>query len=284
MTHLDTLCVELTARCPLQCTHCSVGAGPERREFLALATFADCLAQSPGLAEIFLSGGEPFEHPNFLEFVSLSKRSARSVVVYSSGTRIERGQLAPLPWEQIAAAAGAGVERIDVSLYGSSAIHHDAVTQTHGSFEHTVETLRRLRLAGVPFGIHYVPVADRGAGMLSVTNLARVLGASRFHVLSVAPQGRARRLPNLLPQPSFYDDVRELWSGVSGLRVVLSSRMRREAGITEGTARDSMRAAMLDSAGFLYPDEGRRQAEFRSSRSLASGAPLAELLSELTAN
>lgn len=279
MADLDTLCVEITSRCPLRCLHCSVAAGPERREFLSVSALKDFLSELPRLTEIYLSGGEPFEHPDLLKFVSLGKAEAATVVIYSSGTRRDGGVTLPISTDDLAATACAGVDRIDVSLYGASARDHDEVTQTSGSFVATLTTLRRLRLLGIPFGIHYVPVADGGSNFLPVLNMARTLGASRFHVLAVASQGRGRTL-RASPQPRFYEEVRQLWNDDSNLTFVVSSKTRREAGILDLSHRDSFRVAMLDSSGFLYPNEASRQIEFRSRRALGS-ASVAELLHEL---
>jgi hypothetical protein len=138
-----------------------------------------------------------------------------------------------------------------------------------------------MKLLGVPFGVHYVPLADRGANVLSVFGLARSLGAARFHVLALTSQGRGRALHLPAIDDSFQASVRALWTDPSAaLKVVLSSRTRLGAGIAERTARDSWRSAMLDSNGFFYPGEGRRST--RSSRSLVQGVGVAELLSELT--
>jgi MoaA/NifB/PqqE/SkfB family radical SAM enzyme len=280
MTHLDTLCVELTSRCPLHCTHCSVAAGPDRSDFLSLNEFATRIVELPRLSEIYLSGGEPFEHPEFLRFVSLAKKAANRVVVYSSGTSLNESVLAPISTEQLAAAVCAGVDRIDISLYAPSATAHDSVTQTPGSFEATLTTLHRLRMLGVPFGIHYVPLADGGANIFSVFSLARAMGASRFHVLALVTQGRARSMSAQKPEAAFYEDVRELWTGDTSLRLVLSSRTRHEAGITEPTERDGLHVGMLDAAGHMYPSEGKRLPDFRSRHSIAT-TPIAELLTEL---
>jgi len=251
---------------------------------LGLTAFTDFVTQVGPLSEIYLSGGEPFEHPDLLNFISVARRSASRVVAYSSGTCSHNEALVPLSCEQIAAAACAGLGRIDVSLYGTSAEQHDRITQTRGSFVVTLETMRRLRMLGVAFGVHYVPLAERGDGVLSVLGLAHALGASRFHVLALSLQGRARSIVESSPSDDFYDNIRQLWSsGPSGLKIVLSSRTRRDAGITERTQRDASRAAMLDSSGFLYPGEGQRHPSSRSRRSLTSGARVDEILSELGA-
>ena len=77
MTILDTLCIELTARCPLRCVHCSANAAPERNDFLPYKALASTLPDLGSLSETYLSGGEPFEHPNLLRIIQTARRISR---------------------------------------------------------------------------------------------------------------------------------------------------------------------------------------------------------------
>ncbi len=282
MNELDTLCVEITTRCPLACVHCSASSSPTQAQFLPVDVLRDCLADTEGLSEIYLSGGEPFEHPELFKLAALARSAAPRVVVYSSGTSLCGDKVGPLSMPSIGGAVAAGIHRIDVSLYSMAPAQHDEVTQTRGSYDATILTLRRLRMLGIPFGIHYVPIADRGLNFLSVLSASRNLGASRFHALSLVRQGRARSLSLAEPLSAFYDDVREVAAhDVDAPRVVFSSRIRDQAGLHASTSRDLQRVAMLSAAGFFYLSEGKRSRRFRTTRSLLEGARAPDLLREL---
>jgi hypothetical protein len=55
MSELDTLCVELTLRCPLRCEHCSANAAPERHEMMDAGLLIDRVRELHGLHAVYLS-------------------------------------------------------------------------------------------------------------------------------------------------------------------------------------------------------------------------------------
>lgn len=267
MGRIQTLCVEVTAKCPLRCVHCSACAARERTEMLDPLLLEQHLNDLDFLEDLYLSGGEPFEHPALREIIYSSRKVARNVVVYSSGVRMSDAGNEPLPRDALRMVREAGVSRIDVSLYATQALEHDAVTATKGSFELVMETLRRLSAEQIPFGIHYVPMPAVN-NVIAVARIARNLGAVRLHVLSLVAQGRARSLADMGLSESLCSDLLRLVDEPSSFELVLSSQLRRELGLVEPTPRDALQSAMLDVRGFLYPSEGRRLPALRSSSSL----------------
>lgn len=278
MNSIHTLCIELTARCALRCTHCSANAAPERNEMLDAQTLVRRLDEVGTLEEVYLSGGEPFEHAELAAIVGASRRVARTVVVYSSGVRMGPHGDEALPPSLIRSVA-AGISRVDLSLYADHADAHDAVTQTPGSFVRTLETARRLGEQGVAFGVHHVPVAST-SDVVAVAGLAAELGAVRFHVLAVAAQGRTRRLDLDEPSTKLLHDLRTLQAGSWPFELVVSTGLRRALGQVDPTPRDLLRTAFLDVRGFLHPGEGQRLISLRGRSSLAQRS-LGEMYSEI---
>lgn len=246
---------------------------------LSASLFEQRLRELGSLEEIYLSGGEPFEHPALAQMVRSASAVASSVILYTSGLQIGAAGNEPLPLESLRAVSRAGASRVDVSLYGARAEEHDTVTLTSGSFELTLETLRRLRAERTPFGLHTVllgPTCD----VLPIAELARDLGAARLHVLSLAPQGRGRSLEPVTLSAGTLEGLHRLRREPMGVPLVLSSGVRHALGIFEPTARDRLRAAMLDVHGFLYPGEGRRLPVLRSRSSIADRR-LRDLLADM---
>src|SRR5262245_49078929 len=194
MTGLDTLCIEIISRCPLRCVHCSANASPERTERLSRLAFGDVLRELGRIEELYLSGGEPFEHPDLATFISAARSVTKRVIVYSSGIRLDDAGYRALSLDEIQRAADAGMARVDLSLYAATPVRHDEVTTLPGSFELTLQTAGRLRREGVPFGVHFVPIGDNGSELGAVADLTIRLGASRLHVLAPTAQGRGRFL------------------------------------------------------------------------------------------
>jgi MoaA/NifB/PqqE/SkfB family radical SAM enzyme len=258
MVHIDTICVELTTRCPLRCVHCSALASPESGDFFPVDAFASLLGSLGALQEVYLSGGEPFEHPQFEAFVRLSARNASTTVAYSSGTQLATVGARPvaIAAKRLARAAMAGLSRIDFSLYSTNSNDHDAVTKVSGSFDALMATLRVVRSLGLPFGVHFVPLVNGGREVRAVASFARAINASRFHVLAVAPQGRAANMPTE-PEPEFLAEVGSLY-GDAAFDVVLSSAIRSALG-HESTPRDAWNAIFVDVYGNSHAGEGKRR-------------------------
>ncbi len=280
---VDTLCIELTARCPLRCIHCSAQATPKRFEFLPAGLLSEQLLTVSGLREIYLSGGEPFEHPEFIEVVRAASQVAPVVVAYSSGTLLQNSSTpTPLPEQILAEVRDAGLGRIDFSLYSAKSAKHDTVTHVPGSFETTLESIRRAHRVSLKIGMHYVPMGENGEDVEQVASLSASLGASRFHILALTPQGRASiRHAELSPNPSILPKLAKLMHERRDLEIQLSSALRHAIGQNVHTERDKLRTAFLDVHGFAYPSEGCRTPAHRTSGSLLSGHSLTELLKQL---
>ena len=228
------------------------------------------------LEALYLSGGEPFEHARLAEIAETLMAHAREVSIYSSGVML--GEKGPQPLtEAMIRQISKSISRVDISLYSLSSDEHDAVTGVKGSLEISLQSIRNLRLYGVPFGIHFVPVRAADV-MLQVAQFAREVGAKRFHVLAVARQGRASalRTDNLAALTSA---LQLLARAKLGLEVMLSSQLRKQIGVAI-TARDTLRPAFLDVNGHVYANEGSRGPAQRSLQTV-NDSRVAELLADM---
>lgn len=278
---LDTICIELTAYCPLRCVHCSALASPERMTFVPIEAIELWFSELKELNTTYLSGGEPFAHPDFLDIVQIAARFSTEVVAYTSGTRMVDGKLLPLSVESLRASREAGIDRVDVSLYASMAGLHEAITSTPGSFSATLETARRARAEGLRLGVHFVPIDSAAMEVEKVRQVAYRLGAERFHVLALANQGRAKSRNLSIGPPSHFLSLLRQLSTRQGPDVILSSALRSALDQEDLTPRDQLTPAFIDSRGFVYPGEGHRSRCKRSKLSLLEGNSLLTTLSEL---
>jgi len=278
---LDTLDAELTLRCPLRCVHCSAFAGPFMTSELPTEPFLASLAKHGPLRELYLSGGEPFLHQNFLEIVARGSALADVTIAYSSGTWGLTGHPGPLPTRILRSAKSAGLHRVDLSLYAGEPLGHDAVTGRRGSFSATVATARAVVRAGLGLGIHTVALGKgAGARLLAVAATAHGLGAQRMHVLALADQGRARaRMAKLEPDESASTAVSSLIREYDGSWLVLSRGLRRGLVGDAHSERDSWRTGFLSVSGHLSPGEGHR--DQTSVGSILTGFSIDELISQL---
>lgn len=254
---LDTVCIELTLRCPLRCVHCSACAGPARSETANVDTVRRWLESQPRLREIYLSGGEPFEHPALEAIAEAAIERADRVILYSSGVTKAGKFLGPLDYRQLKGLAEQGVTRVDISLYSAWPEQHDRITFTAGSLDVALESCRRVRRAGLELGVHFVPLPGVDACLAEVLDLSRVLGATRLHVLAPVRQGRGARIPSPLSR-HFLSDLVRLMSIPGDIEWVISSAIRGMLGSFQRSERDTWRSGFIDVRGLMHPGEGAR--------------------------
>lgn len=267
---LDTICIELTSRCPMRCVHCSACATPERSDRIDTDTLVRGLGCRPRFREIYLSGGEPFEHPSLEGIAAAAVARAERVVLYSSGATLSAGRLHPLDEDRLRCLARLGVARIDVSLYSAHAEYHDQITATPGSLAVTLDSCRRALRAGLSLGVHFVPLPGVDERLHEIDGLCRELPASLLHVLAPTQQGRGARISSSKLSETFLADLVALRKALPPYRIVMSSAIRVQLGLVERTLRDDWNAGFVDVHGRLHPSEGRRLPVWNTSTSAFS--------------
>jgi radical SAM protein with 4Fe4S-binding SPASM domain len=137
---------ELTGRCNLDCSHCylDIAHPPEELTTAEACAIVDQLADA-GTLFLTLSGGELFLRPDALEIGRHARARGMALRLFTNATRID-AKLA----REIALLRPLGVE---VSIYGSHAAVHDAVTQRRRTLRRTLRGLVHMKRAGVPFAL-----------------------------------------------------------------------------------------------------------------------------------
>ncbi len=133
---------ELTYRCNHLCTFC-YNAPDGNREMTTPEIF-DALRKISefGVLYMTLTGGEPLCHKDFYKIADETRRLGMALRIYSNGylmgdpaTAKRIADLTPL--------------EVEISIHGSKAETHDALTRIKGSFEKTIQGVRNLRELGV---------------------------------------------------------------------------------------------------------------------------------------
>jgi hypothetical protein len=88
--------IRITNKCKMGCSHCCVDATPEG-EHMSRKTFEQALelTKSMGVPVVLISGGEPTEHPELLEFTKLAKALPAMVLLLSNGQFFEEKKYSP---------------------------------------------------------------------------------------------------------------------------------------------------------------------------------------------
>ena len=132
--------IESTFTCNARCIHCYMEQHGAMLSLEELQHLFHALARS-GTLFLTLTGGEFFTRPDAVEILRAAAEAGFVIDILSNGTRIDE--------TIIAALRVAPVRRVQLSLYGSTADRHDAITRRTGSFTETLRAIYLLRAAKI---------------------------------------------------------------------------------------------------------------------------------------
>ncbi|MBV9674772.1 MAG: radical SAM protein, partial [Acidobacteriaceae bacterium] len=174
--------------------HCGSRAGRKRPGELSTAEclqVVEHLAQL-GTREISLIGGEAYLRNDWTEIV----RAIRSHDIYCA---IQTGGRNLTP-KRLAAAVDAGLQGVGVSLDGLQPLH-DRVRGVAGSFSRAVDTLKRVRQAGLNFSVNTQIGAETMDDLPELMEILIDLGVKQWQIQLTVAMGNAVDHDNLLLQP-----------------------------------------------------------------------------------
>ena len=178
---------ETTRNCNLNCVHCRAAAtcGPYSGELDTKAAL-NLLDQIAEVAKpiIILTGGEPLLRQDIFEIAKYGNTKGMRMVMAPNGTLVTR--------EIAAKMADAGIQRISVSLDGSSARSHDAFRGVQGAFEGALKGIANAKAAGIEFQINTTITKTNLDQIPKILELAEKLGAVAHHIFLLVPTGRGK--------------------------------------------------------------------------------------------
>jgi len=178
---------ESTVACNLACVHCRASAQttPEPDELTTQEVFGLIDQLADYSQPIFvISGGEPLMRPDIFDIAAYGTQRGLRVAVSPNGTLLTSDAVGNL--------IKAGVERISVSIDGSTAARHDAVRGVPGAFDAAMEGLARCRDAGLGFQLNTTVMRQTRHDLAAVRDLAVRIGAEAWHVFMLVPTGRGK--------------------------------------------------------------------------------------------
>lgn len=178
---------ETTRNCNLACVHCRASAttGPHQGE-LDTAEALRLLDQIAEVARpiIILTGGEPLLRPDIFKIARYGTDLGMRMVMAVNGTLIT----APVARQLV----DAGIQRISVSLDGSSPETHDRFRQVKGAFKGTLKGIDLLKKAGLDFQINTTITKTNLDQIPQIQQMAVDLGAVAHHIFLLVPTGRGK--------------------------------------------------------------------------------------------
>ncbi|MGC9086730.1 MAG: radical SAM protein [Thermoproteota archaeon] len=183
--HLESVLLYVTNSCNLNCIHCCVNASKRVKNELSTNEAKHLIndLSYAGVYELAISGGEPLMRVDFFDICSYAKHKIPSLILFTNGTLIDE--------EKAKKIADINFSEVAVSLYGSSSISHEFITNVQGSFNRTIEGIIRLTSNGINVKINVV-VSEHNANELeNITKLAVELKAKSIIFSPVDKVGRA---------------------------------------------------------------------------------------------
>ena len=154
---IDYLRISLTDRCNLHCRYCR----PEVSEHVPhneILRYEELLricrsALQLGIRKFKITGGEPLLRKGCSDFIASLKQldGVEQVTLTTNGTLLA---------QQLPALIQAGVDSINVSLDTLDAAYYTELTG--GSLSSVLQSLQELHVAGIPFKLNCVPLAENG--------------------------------------------------------------------------------------------------------------------------
>jgi AdoMet-dependent heme synthase len=185
MDHLPRLIFwELTKECNLDCIHCRAEAADSHFEGeLTLDEIKRVIAEIAGHYKpiLVLTGGEPLYREDIFEIAACARDAGLKTALATNGTLID---------DSIALRIrDSGIQRVSISIDGSTAESHDGFRGIPGSFERALRGIRHLRDAGVDCQIN-TTISKRNVDEIEgVMKLAEEWGVKALHIFMLVPVG-----------------------------------------------------------------------------------------------
>lgn len=180
---------ETTRNCNLACKHCRASAdnGPYDGELDTEAAFRllDQIAEV-GKPIVILTGGEPLLRSDIYDIAGYGNGLGLRMVMAPNGTLITR--------EHARKMAKAGIQRISVSLDGSTREIHDDFRGVEGAFDGAIRGIELAKEAGIEFQINTTISKVNLEEIPRIQELAIKLGAVAHHIFLLVPTGRGKYL------------------------------------------------------------------------------------------
>ena len=149
---------------------------------------------------IVLSGGEPLVRPDIFDIASHGSREGLHMVLATNGTLLTR--------EIADRLKSCGIQRLSVSVDGSTAESHDAFRRQAGAFAGALRGIENAKAAGLPFQINTTITRHNKAEIPDILDLAARLGAAALHIFLLVPTGCGKEIADEeMISPREYEEV-----------------------------------------------------------------------------
>ena len=200
--NLRMIAWEVTRSCNLNCIHCRAAAerGPYEGELTskeALRLVDDIASFSR--AVVILTGGEPLLREDIFDLARYGTERGLRMVIAPNGTLIDSEKAGKLKVS--------GIQRVSISLDGSTKESHDSFRRVDGAFEGALRGIEHLKKVGLEFQINTTVTQRNQEHLPAILDLAVRLGAAAHHLFLLVPTGRGKELDGQAISATEYEKI-----------------------------------------------------------------------------
>jgi len=211
--NLDELTLEITKKCPLNCSICSSDSciNPSDPE-LDRDAIKDLIneACNLGLKTLAISGGEPLVCTSTPEIVHYAKEKGLEVHIYSCGNILYNNNLIPINEGVFESNRISEADKIIFSIHGANSQTHDRISRTPGSYDNLIKSVEFSINNGINTELHFVPLKENYKELPEIIKNAKDQKVNSVSVLRFVPQGRGKE--NQSTHELSQDEIQELKS------------------------------------------------------------------------
>jgi len=187
---IHTVLVEVTHRCPCNCTHCFLVRTPT--DEMSLDEIADLLRQlrEEGAFTLGFTGGEPFLREDLPLILEMARKDRFFTSILTTGILVGPPEVNLLRRLKVG--------HLEMSLLGAGPETHDAIMRHPGAFDRMVRAVKRLREANVGVCLKATIMRPNWHELGAMAALAKDLGVRFSASVSVAPRVDGDRSPQQL--------------------------------------------------------------------------------------
>jgi heme b synthase len=193
---------ELTRSCNLNCIHCRAAAekGPYEGELSTDKVYEimDGI-EKIGKPIIILTGGEPLLREDIFEIAKYGDKKGFRMVMATNGTLINE--------ENMKKMIDSGIQRISLSIDGSTPEQHDDFRKVKGAFQSVMDAIEICKKFNMPFQINTTITKININEIPAILELSVAKGAAALHIFLLVPTGRGKELAEQEIPPEEYERI-----------------------------------------------------------------------------
>ncbi len=186
------VCWETTKSCLLSCRHCRATAIktrlPEELDFESGLRLIDQILEfGEPYPALLLTGGDPLMRPDIFDLIEQAGKKGIYTAVAASVTPL-------LDRERMERLRDLGVQIISVSLDGATAELHDRIRNTPGTFDATLEAIRRAADCGLRLQVNTTVMKSNLRDLADIFHIVKERGAVAWEAFFLIRTGRGSTL------------------------------------------------------------------------------------------